>query len=80
MTCTFGARNIIVCYYHTYKPNICTANPFNSRTRFNLCRKSDYIAYVSCFCSCINSLKALGAAVSRGRCSPHLLYTHLSGV
>lgn len=67
-------------YYPGYKPKITTANPFNSRTRFNLCRKSDYIAYVSCFCRCINWLKALGAAVSRGRCSPLLLYTHLSGV
>lgn len=67
-------------YYPGYKPNITAANPFNSRTWFNMCMKSDYIAYVSCFCRCINWLNALGAAVSRGRCSPPLLYTHLSGV
>jgi len=83
MPCTFGARTINVYFFRLswiYKPSITTANPFNSRTRFNLCRKSDYTAYVSCFCRCINWLKALGAAVSRGRCSPLLLYTHLRGV
>ncbi len=42
--------------------------------------ESDCIAYVISLCSCINVLKALGAAVSRGRCSPRLLRTYLSGV
>ncbi len=82
MRWAFGARTITVYFLTTFpdiKPNIPSQSTFIQGPGL-IRAESDCIAYVISLCSCINLLKALGAADSRGRCSPRLLHTYLSGV